>query len=354
MAKIFRSIKEIHMALPSFSRKILPFLAISALALSAYWVLSSQPDRSMQAPEKTPPEASKANGGKGGVVASGVVEPSSEITDIGTNVPGVVTEVYVQIGQRVERGAPLFAIDSRQARASLREADTGMTEARATIASARAAMNEAQTNIRTTQRQLALYRQVSDMRAISRSEVIAAEGAVADARARLTAARAQMEAAQAQLAAAGARRASASTEIARHIVYAPISGEVLDVEIRAGEFAATGGQGGNNATPYIQLGETQPLYVRIDVDENEANRIAENGGAFISPRGQADKRVPVTFVRIEPQIVPKRSLTNSASERVDVRVMQIIFAVPTGDTTFRVGQQVDAVISAKAEAETKK
>jgi HlyD family secretion protein len=323
------------MALPSFSRKILPFLAIGALALSAYWVLSSQPDRSMQAPDKTPPEASKANGGKGGVVASGVVEPSSEITDIGTNVSGVVTEVYVQIGQRVGKGAPLFAIDSRQARASQREAESGIREAQAGI-------NEARTNIATAQRQLALYRGVDDPRAVSRSEVIAAEGALNDARARLASA-------QAQLAAAQSRRGSASTELARHIVYAPISGEVLDVEIRPGEFASAGGQGGNSATPYIQLGETQPLYVRVDVDENEAARIADSANAVISPRGQADKRVPVSFVRIEPQIVPKRSLTNSASERVDVRVMQIIFMVPTGDTTFRVGQQVDAVIVAKPE-----
>jgi HlyD family secretion protein len=328
------------MPLPSFSRKILPILAIAALALSAYWVFSSQPDRSMQSPEKTPPEASKANGGKGGVVASGVVEPSSEITDVGSNLSGVVTEVHVQIGERVGKGAPLFTIDSRQVRATLREAEAGIAEAQAGI-------SEARTNISTAQRQLALYRNVDDMRAVSRSEVIAAEGTLTDARARLSSAQAQLSAAQ-------ARRASAATELARHTVYAPISGEVLDVEIRAGEFVSAGGQGGNTATPYIQLGETQPLYVRIDVDENEANRIADNAGAMVSPRGQANTRVPVTFVRIEPQIVPKRSLTNSASERVDVRVMQIIFMVPAGDTTFRVGQQVDAVISARPNMEQKK
>jgi HlyD family secretion protein len=318
------------MALPSFSRRILPFLAIGAIALAAFWVFSGLPDRSMQNPEKSPPKASEANGGKGGVVASGVVEPSSEITDIGTNVSGVVTEVYVQIGQRVSKGEPLFAVDSRQVRATLREAEAGIAEAQAGI-------SEARTNIATAGRQLALYRRVDDPRAVSQSEVIAAEGTLNDARARL-------QTAQSQLVAAQARRATASTELARHIVYAPISGEVLDVEIRPGEFVAASGQSGNAATPYIQLGETQPLFVRIDIDENEANRIVNGGSAIISPRGNATKRVAVSFVRIEPQIIPKRSLTNSASERVDVRVMQIIYAVPTGETTFRVGQQIDAVI----------
>jgi HlyD family secretion protein len=318
------------MQLPSFSRKILPVVAIVAIIVAFGWVLFGQPDRSLAAPEKEPPEASKANGGADSVAGSGVIEPSSEITDVGTNVSGIVTEVYVEIGQRVSKGAPLFAVDSRQVRAALREAETGIAEARARI-------EEARTNMATAQRQLALYRGVDDSRAVSRSEVISAEGALADARARLNAAQAQLSAAQ-------ARRASASTELARHTVYAPISGEILDVEIRAGEFASAGGQGGNNAPPYMQIGQTQPLYVRIDIDENEAARIKTGEAAVISPRGNAGRRLAVNFVRIEPQIVPKRSLTNSASERVDVRVMQLIYALPAEADGFRVGQQVDAFV----------
>ena len=46
-------------------------------------------------------------------------------------------------------------------------------------------------------------------------------------------------------------------------------------------------------------------------------------------------------------MVPKRSLTNSAAERVDVRVLQMIFALPAeAREVFRVGQQVDAFIPA--------
>lgn len=320
------------MQFPSPSRKILPIVAVAAIVGAFIWVIAGQPDRSLQATEKTPPEASKSNGGKAVVAGSGVIEPSSETTDVGTNVSGVVTEVFVQIGDRVTKGTALFAVDSRQVRATLREAETGITEARAGI-------TEARSSLATAQRQLALYRSVDDARAISRSEVIAAEGALADARARLSAAQAQLTAAQ-------ARRASAATELARHTVYAPISGEILDIEARVGEFVSAGGQGGGNTTPYMQIGETQPLYVRVDIDENEAGRVAPEADAVISPRGNANKRVPVSFVRVEPQIVPKRSLTNNASERVDVRVMQIIYAVPLEETGLRVGQQVDAFVDA--------
>jgi hypothetical protein len=117
----------------------------------------------------------------------------------------------------------------------------------------------------------------------------------------------------------------------------------LAVNIRPGEFVAT--QGGSSVA-FIQMGQTTPLHVRVDIDENEVARVALGEPAVISPRGAAELHVNATFVRAEPQVVPKRSLTNSAAERVDVRVLQLIYALPTSDA-FRVGQQIDAFIPAK-------
>ena len=66
----------------------------------------------------------------------------------------------------------------------------------------------------------------------------------------------------------------------------------------------------------------------------------------VSPRGAAERRVEASFVRAEPLVVPKRSLTNSAQERVDVRVLQVLYELPESHGLFRVGQQVDAYIPA--------
>jgi hypothetical protein len=117
------------------------------------------------------------------------------------------------------------------------------------------------------------------------------------------------------------------------------------VDVRPGEFVQAGQQG-SNAVPYIQMGETRPLHVRIDIDEDEATRLALGNEAIVSPRGAADRQVRARFVRAEPQVVPKRSLTNSAAERVDVRVLQLIYELPNANGLFRVGQQVDAFIAA--------
>jgi multidrug resistance efflux pump len=320
----------------SFARQILPVLALIGVAIAAWLILVGLPDRSTAEPAEQPPKAVGKLANEPRVAGAGIVEPSSEVIDIGSALSGLVTDVRVRPGDRVGKGQVLFTVDARAARAQLAQSDAAINEARAAIAEASAAQ-------RTARQQLDLYRNLSDPAAVSRAEVIRAEGEEAAATTRLGLARARLAAAQA---ASGAAR----TEIERLVVRAPIAGEILAVNIRPGEFVST--MGGGNAQAFIQMGQTNPLHVRVDIDENEVARVALGKDAVISPRGAAELHVNATFVRAEPQVVPKRSLTNSAAERVDVRVLQLIYALPPSDA-FRVGQQIDAFIPAKSAAAKK-
>ncbi len=51
-------------------------------------------------------------------------------------------------------------------------------------------------------------------------------------------------------------------------------------------------------------------------------------------------------MRIEPYVVPKKSLTGDSTERVDTRVLQVIFSFTRGDLPIFVGQQMDVFIDA--------
>jgi hypothetical protein len=64
-------------------------------------------------------------------------------------------------------------------------------------------------------------------------------------------------------------------------------------------------------------------------------------------KGRRDVEIPLRFVRIEPYVVPKRSLAGESSEHVDTRVLQIIyhFDRPTGAGIY-VGQQMDVFLDA--------
>jgi HlyD family secretion protein len=314
---------------PSFSRVILPIIAVIGIIGSIVYLMTSQPDTSLSNPKETPARTPQAQQQTGSIVGTGVTEPSSEVVDIAAHVPGVIAKVFVAPGDQVSAGQALLEIDSRNARAAVSEAAARAATARESIAAAK-------TSLRVAQNQYALYRQVDDTRAVSQQEVITRRDAVSDAQAQLAVAQAQARQADAQV-------AQARVELDRHIVRAPAAMEVLQVDTRAGEYAGTQG----TASVLMKLGATRPLHVRLDIDENQIEKIAIGQPAVISARGDAKRQVTAAFVRAEPLIVPKRSLTNSATERVDVRVLQLIFALPEEGSQFFVGQQVDGFVPAK-------
>lgn len=318
------------MTRPSFSRVILPFIAVVGIIGSIIYLMTSQPDKSLSDPKETPARTPQSQRQTGSIVGTGVTEPSNEVVDIAAHVPGVVAKVFVSPGDQVSAGQALVEIDSRNARAAVAEAIAQADTARQGIAAA-------QTSLRVAQNQYALYQNVDDSRAVSQQEVITRRDVVADARARLGVAQAQARQAEAQV-------AQARVELDRHVVRAPSAMEVLQVDTRAGEYAGTQG----SASVLMKLGATKPLHVRLDIDENQIEKIAIGQPAMISARGDAKRQVKAVFVRAEPLIVPKRSLTNSATERVDVRVLQLIFALPEDGGRFFVGQQVDGFVPAKA------
>ena len=63
-------------------------------------------------------------------------------------------------------------------------------------------------------------------------------------------------------------------------------------------------------------------------------------------KGNKDLSTPLNFVSVEPYVIPKRSLTGDSSERVDTRVLQVIYAFDAKALPVYVGQQMDVYIEA--------
>jgi hypothetical protein len=62
-------------------------------------------------------------------------------------------------------------------------------------------------------------------------------------------------------------------------------------------------------------------------------------------KGKPEPRFPLEFVKVEPYVIPKKSLTGDNSERVDTRVLQVIYALSDEQSEkLYVGQQVDVFL----------
>jgi len=305
-------------------RFILPAIGVLAAVWSAYSVVRTQPHRASTDPP-APPAVSDFNDT---IAAVGLIEASTENIWVGTPLAGVVENVFVTAGQTVRSGEPLFALDTRQLRAELavRQRAVAVTQARVRVAEAR---------LDDLQRQLEFVEQVKDRRAISAEELTRRRSAVETAKAELDQVRSEIGAAESQV-------QSVQVDLERSVVRAPLAAEVLQVKVRVGEFAPAAA----TPNPLILLGRSKPLHVRVDVDEAEAWRVRQGAPAIGHVRGNADLRARLRFVRFEPFVVPKQSLTGASTERVDTRVLQVIYRVERDDVPLFVGQQLDVFIEA--------
>jgi multidrug resistance efflux pump len=197
--------------------------------------------------------------------------------------------------------------------------------------------------------------------AVSPEEMVRAEQAYLTAKAQLALAKANLEllkagawqpdksiqAANVQL--AKAQLEQTKTTLALLEVRAPVDGTILQINIRPGEFVSTTG-----TQSLLMMGNLDPLHVRVNVDEEDIPRLKLNAPAKAKIRGDAlQEEVPLTFVRLEPYIVPKMSLTGMNVERVDTRVVQLIYAIDSRQKLVRekkilVGQLLDVFIDTRS------
>lgn len=302
-------------------RLVLPALAGGCLVFAISAVI--RPERTRADPPATPPTAAFAST----VAGVGAIEPQSELIAVAAETPGVIRSVLVRPGDRVAQGQPLFRIDARAATAAL-------ATAQADAAAAQAAARQAEVALADERQRLSLFEAVDDARALSSDELERRRFAVLRAEAAVAQARASAEATRAQ---ARAR----AVDLDRLTVSAPIAGRIFRIDARPGEYAIAGPA----SQPLIAMGEDAMLHVRAEFDEADAGRLRPGGRAYGALRGQADRRIPLTLVRIEPQVVEKRALAGG-SERVDTRVVEVIFSFDPDAHPAYLGQRVDVFVEA--------
>jgi RND family efflux transporter MFP subunit len=287
---------------------LLPLLAIIGIAFAIRTVVAGSVPAPVPAPVVNPPHSPYPSF----IAGAGIIEASSENIAIAPPIAGVVSQVLVKSGDPVQQGQALFVLDDRDVRAELRVR-------KAQVELAKAEQSDAET-------QLNIYQTVADVRAQSKGELLKRQSAVAVAKAKVSEAESQVQATE--------------TTLSRLTVHAPIDGQVLQVKVRAGEFAPAQAL----STPLMLLGSVTPLVVRVDVDDNDAWRVKSNSDATAVLRGNTGISFPLKFVRFEPYVIPKRSLTGESTERVDTRVLQVLYAFERKNLPEYVGQLLDVFI----------
>jgi len=292
-------------------RKYLPVVvALIGFGIAAVVIVQDDqaaPAVSVSGPVEIPPFASYVEG-------SGITEASTGNIAIGTPVPGIVAGIDVTWGQHVEAGAPLFSIDDTDVKAQLLPAEAAVQQAQADLDKTR--------NLLTIGNGLAVGSSISKVDLENRRYDVGIKQAALDA--------------------AEAKVRQLQIEIGRHTVKAPVAGTVLQINTRVGEYAPSGALN----QPLMLFGDDRTMYLRVSIDEDDVWRVNKTAKAVAFVRGNPALKTPLTFVRFDPYVVPKASLTGSSTERPDVRVLDVVYSFPRAALPVYVGQEMDAFIEA--------
>ncbi len=312
------------------------------------------------------------------IYANGIIEsdqPSGENINIYPEVSGPITRVLAREGQRVSAGTPLLTIDDSVQKATTEqlrlqsEAALALLEElkaqprKETLAIALAQVELAESNLKAARDQHDKRRASYDIdpKSISKDALDTAEDAVSQAAAALDVARTQYE-----LTKAGAwsydivnqeklyealqqAYQAANALLAKYSVKAPVDGVVLAINATTGSYVSSQGV----YDPYTEgsgqlvvMGAPQDyLAVRCYVDEILVSRLPSRGRirAQLSIPG-TDIKLPLEFVRVQPYVSPKIELSNQRQEKVDLRVLLVIFRFEKKDAPVYPGQLVDVFI----------
>jgi HlyD family secretion protein len=314
-----------------------------------------------------------------GIYAEGIVESdqaSGENMNVYPEVSGTVQRILVTEGQEVKKGTVLLVIDDSVQRATTEQlqsqaqaAFTLLDELKAqprkeTLDVAEAQVVSTQAALKTAQDALDKQQAAYDLdpKSISKDAFDSAANAVATAKANLEVARKQRD-----LTKAGAwiydidnqertynalskSYLSASALLSKYTLRAPKDGIVLAINPTGGSYVSAQGaydtytQG---MDPVLVLGSPHAhLNVRCYVDEILVPRLPgpSKMKAQMSVRG-SNVKIPLEFVRVQPVVSPKIELSDQRLERVDVRVLPVIFRVEKPkDVNLYPGLLVDVYI----------
>jgi HlyD family secretion protein len=342
---------------------LLPGFALGMLSIAVLHVLHSQ----QTDPPLDPPVAPPRSPYDRFIAGAGLIEARTENLAIGSALAGIVTKVHVKVDQSVRPGDPLFELDDRALKAELHYREVAVEAARKQLlrqenqprqedrAISEAKVGVAETVLAEQTAQVVRTRRLFEQRSISHEEGERREHAYCLAKEQLRLARAEhtlleagawrwdREVTRAAVTLTEAQANQTRTDLDRLVVRALTAGTVLQVNVRPGEYV-----GAPHTQALVVLGDISKLHVRVDIDENDIPRFQRSAAAQAKLRGAAHRAYGLKLIRVEPFVVPKKSLTGDSKERIDTRVLPVIYEMEHAADLF-VGQQVDVFIETTEE-----
>ena len=224
------------------------------------------------------------------VTATGTLQPTNQV-DVSSELSGIITSVEVDYNDRVRVGQILAQLDQAKLKAQVLQSRASLESARAKLLQAQATVTEAGKELARLKR----ARELSGNRIPSQHDLDAAAAVLERANADEANNAAAVRQAQAILEAN-------ETDLAKTVIYSPISGIVLKRSIEPGQTVASSLQ----APVLFTLAEDLAnMELHVDVDEADVGKVKPGQGATFTVDAYPDRafQARITQVRFGSKTV---------------------------------------------------
>ena len=218
------------------------------------------------------------------VSATGKLAPTNQVT-VGSQLSGLVTQVVVDVNDRVSAGQALALIDPEQL-------DDQISQNRAQLAAQQASVEQAQATLTEARATLARFEEVSRLsggRVPAKTELDTARAAVARAVAGVRTAQANVAASRAQLSAS-------QTQRDRAIIRSPVNGVVLARQVDPGQTVAASF---NTPTLFVIAEDLSQMELEVAIDEADVGSVRNGQRATFTVDAFPGERFPATINRVD-------------------------------------------------------
>ena len=339
---------------------ILSLIVISLAAL-AYWYFKPKP----QKPNYITANVERSDI-ENSVMSTGKIEGIKQV-DVGAQVSGEVTKLYVEVGDTVKKGDVIAQIDPvtlqntlttqqatlQQSKANLESTKSAYQTKQAALATARADLKGKIATLQQSQTEYNRLKSLLAMNAISKQELEQADTAVKTAQANVDSAKEAIATAQANIASSQADIVSAQQTIKKSQtdvntaeknlgysqIVAPMSGTVISITTKQGQTV----NANQSAPTIVTLADLSSVRVKAKISEADVVNLKVGLPVYFNIIGRPDKKYQATLDTIGP--APDGTTASDSSTSTDSAIYYIgYFTVPNPDGALRINMTAQVYI----------
>ncbi len=255
------------------------------------------------------------------VTANGTLQPTRSV-NIGSELSGTVSEVLVDVNDRVKKGQVLVRLDTAKLQDQVAKSEAALQASEAAVAQAVATTREAQTALQ----RLEEVKRISGGKLPAASELDTARATYAKAQAAEGSARADVAQAQATL-------RTDRTNLGKASIRAPIDGVILTRSVDPGNAVAASLQA---VTLFTMAEDLTQMKLSVNVDEADVGQVKEGQSAQFSVSAWSGRKYPAKITRV--------AYGSTTTDNVVTYTTQLLVDNP--DLTLRPGMTATAIIAA--------